>query len=73
VTTPLDGNFAVTLRGSGATRYSLDVLSGTTRLGHKTGARLLASSTTVCGQRTLRVRVRALKGNGSFSLAVSKP
>jgi hypothetical protein len=73
VATPLDGRFGVTLRAGGATRYSLDVLSGTTRLGHSAGARLLGSSTSVCGQRTLRIRVRALKGSGSFSLALSKP
>jgi len=73
VATQLDGRLRVTLRPSSGTRLSLDVFAASKRVAHAAGTATLARGTTICGTRTYRVRVRALKGNGSFSLAVSKP
>ncbi|CAN5223211.1 hypothetical protein BH18ACT12_BH18ACT12_20550 [soil metagenome] len=73
VATPLDGRLRVTLRPSSGTRLSLDVFAASKRVAHAAGAATLARGTTICGTRSYRMRVRALKGNGSFSLAVSKP
>jgi hypothetical protein len=73
VPTQLDGRLKVSLRASAGTSLSLDVFAASTRVGHAAGTGTLARSATICGTRSYRVRVRALKGNGSFSLAVSKP
>ena len=71
--TPLDGSLKVTLRSSSALRVALDVYASSARVAHVTGSGTLSRATTVCGARTYRVRVQALRGRGSFSLAVSKP
>ena len=73
IATQLDGRLRVTLRPSSSTRLSLDVFAASKRVAHAAGAATLARGLTICGTRSYRVRVRALKGNGSFSLAVSKP
>lgn len=73
VATKLDGLLRVTLRPSSGTRLSLDVFAASTRVAHAAGTATLAPGLTICGTRSYRVTVRALKGNGSFSLAVSKP
>ena len=73
IATQLDGRLKVTLRPSSGTRLSLDVFAASKRVAHAAGAATLARGLTICGTRSYRVRVRALKGNGSFSLAVSKP
>jgi hypothetical protein len=71
--TPLDGTLKVTLRSSAGLRVAVDVYAATTRIAHVTGGGTLARSTTVCGARTYRVRVKELAGRGSFRLTVAKP
>ena len=73
IATQLDGTLNVTLRPSARTRLALDVYASSTRLVHAVGARTLSRSTTICGQRSLRIRVSAVLGRGTFQLAVSKP
>jgi hypothetical protein len=73
VPTQLDGTLRVSLRPSAGTRLALDVYASSTRLVHAVGARALARATTICGQRNLRIRVRAVSGNGAFRLTVAKP
>jgi hypothetical protein len=68
VSTPLDGTIRASVRG----KYRVDLLS-------QTGTRLAAGTTnvssTVCGARTLKVRVTrsATAKTGSFALTVSRP
>jgi hypothetical protein len=73
IATALDGTLKVTLRSSAGLRLTLDVYASSTRVAHATGGGTLARSTTVCGARTYRVRVKELTGRGSFRLSVSKP
>jgi hypothetical protein len=73
VPTQLDGTLRVSVRPSNGTRVSLDVFAGSSRLVHATGSGTLTRSQTICGQRSLRVRVTETRGTGSFRLTVSKP
>lgn len=73
IATPLDGTLKVTLRPSAGTRLALDVFASSTRLVHAVGAGTLSRSTTICGQRSLRIRVSAVRGSGTFRLAVATP
>jgi hypothetical protein len=73
ISTQLDGALKVTLRPSAGTRLALDVFAASRRVAHVVGTRAVSRSTTICGQRSYRVRVRAVSGAGTFSLAVSKP
>jgi len=73
IATQLDGRLRMTLRPSAGTRLALDVFASSRRVAHAVGSGAVSRSATICGQRSYRVRVRAVKGSGSFSLAVSKP
>ena len=73
IPTQLDGTLKVTLRPSAGTRLVLDVFAGAKRVAHATASRAVARSTTICGQRSYRVRITATRGNGTSSLAVSTP
>src|SRR6266511_3997923 len=73
VPTQLDGTLRVSLRPSGGTRLALDVYASSTRLVHAVGARAFSRTTTICGERNLRIRVSAVSGNGTFRLTVAKP
>ena len=76
VATPLDGTLRVTLRGARTARLALDLFSGTTRIGHAVkaaNATATTTSLTVCGQRSVGIRVASTAGTGAFALAVSKP
>jgi hypothetical protein len=73
IPTQLDGTLKVTLRPSAGTRVALDVFASSTRLVHAVGAGAFSRSTTICGQRSLRVRVSAVRGSGTFRLAVATP
>jgi hypothetical protein len=72
VATPLDGTFRVTLRAPSGARYTVAILSSS-------GARLaggpsgVSVSTTICGQRSLKVRVTRVSGAGTFRLLTSTP
>jgi hypothetical protein len=74
--TPLDGTLKVSLRGPRTAKLSLDLFSGTTRIGHAVkGANGTSTSTslTICGQRSVRMRITRAAGAGAFALAISKP
>jgi hypothetical protein len=76
VATPLDGTLKVSLRGPRAAKLSLDLFSGTTRIGHAVkGANATSTSTslTICGQRSVGIRITRTTGAGAFALAISKP
>ncbi|MDQ5820315.1 MAG: hypothetical protein M3540_02630, partial [Actinomycetota bacterium] len=77
VATPLDGTLAVRLRGPRAARLTLDLFSGSTRIGRAVkpaGALTTSATITVCGQRSVGIRLtRAAKSVGAFALAISKP
>ena len=76
VATPLDGTMRVSLRGPRTARLTLDLFSGTTRIGHAVkaaNATTTSTSLTVCGQRSVGVRVTRTAGAGAFALAISKP
>lgn len=68
VSTPNDGRLTVKLRASASDRLDLFAPSSS-RLGHDSG-KTASVSTTVCGQRALRVRI---SGSGSFRLTIAKP
>jgi hypothetical protein len=73
VPTPLDGRFSVRLSSSAKATFRLDILSPTaTRLAQATG-RNASASTTVCGQRALKIRVTDVSGAGAFRLTISRP
>lgn len=69
--TPLDGSFRITLTAPVRMRLRLSLYDRTRRATVATGGRKL--QTTICGQRSLTVRVTRQAGAGRFSLAVSKP
>jgi hypothetical protein len=73
VSTPLDGTLRVSLRPSRGLRVAVNVFAGSTRTVHAVGSGSLTRTTTICGARSYRVRVQALKGRGSVRLSVSKP
>lgn len=73
VPTSLDGTLRVSLAPSRGARVALDVFASSTRLLHGAGVRNFSRTTTICGPRSLRVRVSALTGTGSFRLTVAKP
>jgi hypothetical protein len=73
VPTQLDGTLTVTLRPSVGLRLSLEVFASSTRVARAVGSAAVSRSTTICGQRSHRIRVRALRGTGTFSLTVAKP
>lgn len=71
VSTPLDGSLKVAFRSK--PRVRIDLFSASrARLAHKAG-KSGSVSTTLCGQRAVRVRVRRIKGAGSFRLTISRP
>jgi hypothetical protein len=76
IATPLDGTFRVTLNSPRNTRFTLrvaDLATGNV-LGTATfGGPVQTVQADVCGQRTLQVQVKRLRGSGAFSLAVSTP
>ncbi|MDX6487876.1 MAG: hypothetical protein QOK13_491 [Gaiellaceae bacterium] len=76
VATPLDGTLKVSLRGPRTAKLTLDLFSGTTRIGHavKTAnATSTSTSLTICGQRSVGIRLTRTAGAGAFALAISKP
>jgi hypothetical protein len=76
IATPLDGTFRVTLTAPARSQFMLRVVdpSSGKELGSASASgRVKTVETSVCGQRTLQVQVKRVRGSGSFSLAVSKP
>jgi hypothetical protein len=73
ISTPLDGRMSVRLTSSAKATFRLDILSpSSVSLGHGSGKNASAS-TTICGVRAVRVRVKRVSGSGAFNLAVSRP
>ena len=73
VPTQLDGTLKVTLSPSAGLRLALEVFASSSRVVRVVGSAAVSRSTTVCGQRSHRIRVRAVRGSGTFSLTVAKP
>jgi hypothetical protein len=73
VATPLDGTLRLSLRAPAGMRLALDVYSSSTRVVHAAGTGTFSRTTTICGQRSLRLRVSAVSGRGTFRLTVAKP
>jgi hypothetical protein len=77
VATSLDGTLRATLRAPARSRFALDVLtSAGGRVAHATttaGSSTRTVTATVCGQRSLRVRVSRLSGSGTYRLATTRP
>jgi hypothetical protein len=72
VSTPLDGTLALTLRAPAG--FRADVLGPSGRLARATVRSGSAStSSTICGARTIRLRVGAGARGGAYSLRVTKP
>jgi hypothetical protein len=76
VATPLDGTLRISLRGPRAARLTFDLFSGTTRIGHAVkaaNATSTSTSLTICGQRSVGIRLTRTAGAGAFAFAISKP
>jgi len=75
VATPLDGTMVVSTRAPSTVSVSLQLLAptGTTIVTSGLAGQAPSLTTDVCGQRTVTVRVRRVKGSGPFTLQVSRP
>jgi hypothetical protein len=74
--TSLDGLFTATLRAPGGSRFTLRVVDLTTggQLAYTAGAiRTKSVAFELCGQRTLQLQVKRVRGSGPFSLTLSQP
>jgi hypothetical protein len=74
--TPLDGRFTATLRTPAGSRFTLRVvdLAGGGQLALSAGVtRTKSVAFELCGQRTIQVQVKRVKGFGPFTLTVSQP
>jgi hypothetical protein len=71
LSTPLDGSLNLTLTAPAKMRLRLSLYDTARKVTVATGGRRL--STTICGQRSLVVRVNRNAGAGRFSLSISKP
>jgi hypothetical protein len=72
---PYDGVFAARLTGPASSRFTLRVVDLTTgrELASVAGAqRVKTVRLTVCGERSLQVQVKRVKGFGPFTVSVSK-
>jgi hypothetical protein len=76
IQTPLDGSFTATLGASAGSRFVLRVVDLETgsQLAYSAGAtRKKSVSFQLCGQRTLQLQVKRVRGSGPFSLTFSRP
>jgi hypothetical protein len=71
--TSLDGNLNASVRGPARSGISIVVLQATKQLTHASGGSRVAASATICGQRTVKIRVTRTAGAGTFRLVVAKP
>jgi hypothetical protein len=69
--TPLDGSLLLTLSAPAKMRLRLALYDTSRKVIVATGGRRL--STTICGQRSLAIRVSRQAGGGRFRLSISKP
>jgi hypothetical protein len=76
VTTPLDGTLRVTARAAKSERVRVQILSSSGAASASTvvaGAASRSTSGTVCGTRTVRVRLTLTRGAGRVVLTTSRP
>jgi len=73
VATQLDGTLKVSLRPTRGLRLAVNLSASSTRVAHAVTSASFTRTTTVCGARTYRIRVQALKGQGTVRLLVAKP
>lgn len=66
--TPLDGTLTARLHAPSAARYELALYAGSQRVAYGTSVRY-----SICGQRSLTLKVQRLSGHGAFTVDVSKP
>jgi hypothetical protein len=71
IATALDGQLAVKVTATKRTKVRLQVGSSAPTTTSAGGSR--ASTRTVCGSRTLQVRVTRVAGKGGYTLTVAKP
>ena len=72
ISTPLDGRLTVRLTSSASkAKFRLDVLSPNAKSLAGASGKNKTVSTTICGERALRVRVNRVSGAGAFKLAIS--
>jgi hypothetical protein len=73
IATPLDGTLKVALWPSPGLRLTLDVYASATRVIHTVATRSISRTTTICGARSYRIHVTAIRGKGRFRLTVAEP
>jgi hypothetical protein len=76
IRTPLDGLFTATLRAPAGSRLTLRVVDLATggQLAYSADAnRTKSVSFQLCGERTVQLQVKRVRGSGPFSLTVSQP
>jgi hypothetical protein len=74
--TPLDGSFAAALKAPANSKFTLRVvdLNGGAQLAYAaTAGALKQVKFELCGQRSLQIQVRRVRGSGPFTLTVSQP
>jgi hypothetical protein len=72
ISTPLDGIMRVTVRPAARSAVRVTLSAGSTVLARGSAA-MTSVQTTVCGQRSVSVRVDRVRGAGTFRVAVSRP
>jgi hypothetical protein len=73
VATQLDGTLKVSLRATRGLRLAVNLYASSTRVAHAVTSASFSRTTSICGARSYRIRVQALKGRGSVRLSVSEP
>jgi hypothetical protein len=73
--TPLDGSAVATLRAPRGARFTVELLSRSGAVMQRAASTggAAAVRTTLCGSRSLALRLRAQRGAGRYSLTVSRP
>jgi hypothetical protein len=76
ISTSDDGNFTATLTSPAGSRFTLrvvDLTSGNELASVATPARVKTVQLSICGERSLQIKVRRVSGSGTITLTVSKP
>jgi hypothetical protein len=76
IQTPLDGNFTATLRSPAGARFTLrvvDLATGGQLAYAATATPTKTVSLQICGERTLQLQVKRVRGSGPFTLTFSQP
>lgn len=76
IQTPLDGDFAAALQAPPASRFTLrlvDLATGTQLAYSSTAGARKSVSFQLCGQRSVQIQIKRVRGSGPFALSISKP